>query len=196
MTSPTTTAPSVPDFSTPDFLTPGGKIPDAPPAPSLEESLATLRDIHLPPDVPFWPPAPGWYALAGLVLLVGVVLAIREWRWRQTLAYKALKEFEATLAQVGAQDGGRDGLPDPQTIAVAASGVLRRLVRAQSGDEATALTGEAWARVLVAGKAGFGVAEAAFLARAPYYPPAAAPDAGIAPKAFVAAVRRWIRARA
>lgn len=146
--------------------------------------------------MPFWPPAPGWYALAGLVLLVGVVLAIREWRWRQTLAYKALKEFEATLAQVGAQDGGRDGLPDPQTIAVAASGVLRRLVRAQSGDEATALSGEAWARVLVAGKAGFGVAEAAFLARAPYYPPAAAPDAGIAPKAFVAAVRRWIRARA
>ncbi|MFG1374409.1 DUF4381 domain-containing protein [Xanthobacter oligotrophicus] len=192
MTSPTTTAPSAPDFSTPDFLTPGGKIPDAPAAPSLEEQLATLRDIHLPPDVPFWPPAPGWYALAGLIVLVGVVLAIREWRWRQTLAYKALKEFEATLAGAG----GRDGLPDAQTIAVAASGVLRRLVRAQSGDEATALTGEAWTRVLVAGKAGFGVAEAAYLARAPYYPPAAAPDAGIAPKAFVTAVRRWIRARA
>ena len=197
MTSPTTLPPTTPDFSTPDFLTPGGKIPDAPAPPSLEEQLATLRDIHLPPDVPFWPPAPGWYALAGLVLLVGVVLAIREWRWRQTLAYKAMKEFEATLAQAHAhaQEGG-DGLPDAQTIAVAASGVLRRLVRAQSGDEATALTGEAWARVLVAGKAGFGVAEAAYLARAPYYPPAAAPDAGIAPKAFVTAVRRWIRARA
>ncbi|MDI4658863.1 DUF4381 domain-containing protein [Xanthobacter autotrophicus] len=195
MTSPNTPAPSAPDFSTPDFLTPGARIPDAPPAPSLEEQLATLRDIHLPPDVPFWPPAPGWYALAGLVLLVGLVLAIREWRWRQTLAYKALKEFEARLAQAGAQEGG-DGLPDPQTIAVAASGILRRLVRAQSGDAATALTGEAWTRVLVAGKAGFGVAEAAYLSRAPYYPPAAAPDAGIAPRAFVTAVRRWIRARA
>ena len=192
MTSPATTAPSAPDFSTPDFLTPGGRIPDAPPAPSLEEQLATLRDIHLPPHVPFWPPAPGWYALAGLVVLVGLVLAFREWRWRQTLAYKALKEFEATLAR----EGGREGVPDAQTIAVAASGVLRRLVRAQSGDEATALTGEAWTRVLVAGKAGFGVAEATFLSRAPYYPPAAAPDAGIAPKAFVTAVRRWIRARA
>ncbi|MFG1350141.1 DUF4381 domain-containing protein [Xanthobacter autotrophicus] len=194
MTSPATPAPLAPDFSTPDFLTPGLKLPDAP-APSLEEQLAGLRDIHLPPDVPFWPPAPGWYALAGLVLLVGLVLAIREWRWRQTLAYKALKEFEATLAQADAQEGARDGLPDAQAIAVAASGVLRRLVRAQSGNAATALTGEAWTRVLVAGKAGFGVAEAAFLARAPYYPPAAAPDAGIAPKAFVTAVRRWIRAR-
>ncbi|MDI4664651.1 DUF4381 domain-containing protein [Xanthobacter autotrophicus] len=188
----TTPAAPKPDFSTPDFLTPGSTAPGAPDAPPLEEALAGLRDIHLPPDVPFWPPAPGWYALAGLVLLVGVVLAIREWRWRQTLAYKALKEFEATLARAGA----RDGAPDAQFVAAAASGVLRRLVHAQSGDGAPVVTEAAWRRVLMAGKAGFGVPEAAFLARAPYFPPGEAPDADIAPKAFAAAVRRWIRARA
>lgn len=173
--------PGAPDFSTPDFMR------AAPPTPgSAEDPLAALRDIHLPPDVPFWPLAPGWYALAGLLLLVLVVLAIREWRWRQTLAYKALKAFDAAL--------GPDRAADAQQVATAASDVLRRLVRAQSGERAAALTGEDWTRFLASGRRGLGAAEASFLASAPYLPPGAAASA-FPGEALAASVRRFIRAR-
>lgn len=171
------TTPAAPDYSTPDVPVP----------PGAEDPLAGLRDIHLPPDVPVWPLAPGWYGLAGLIVLVLVVLAIREWRWRQTLAYKALKAFDTELNAAGADDA--------QTVAVAAAGVIRRLVQAQSGAQPAALTGEAFARLLASGRRGLGAVEAAFLARAPYLPPGAAAG-DVPPDALASAVRRFIRARA
>ncbi|MEP9355352.1 DUF4381 domain-containing protein [Xanthobacter sp. KR7-65] len=171
-----------PAMAAPDFST-----PTVPGSPGTEDPLAALRDIHLPPEVPVWPPAPGWYALAGLVVLVLIVLAIREWRWRQTLAYKALKAFDAAL--------GPPGAADAQQVAVAASDVLRRLVRAQGGDRQAALTGAAWSGLLASGRRGLAPAEAAFLAEAPYVPPGSAAG-GVSADALAAAVRRFIRARA
>ncbi len=193
-TGPTTLIPppgtaTPPNFQTPDFL--NGAPPAAPPVPgSAEDPLAALRDIHLPPDVPFFPLAPGWYILAGLVVLVAIILAVREWRWRQTLAYKALKMFDAEV--------GRAEPEDTHAVAVAASDVLRRLVRAESGEAKATLTGEAWARLLVTGRAPFAPREAAFLARAPYMPPETAEQVAagsITPTALADAVRRHIRAR-
>ena len=35
---------------------------------SEENPLVNLKDIHLPPPVPFWPPAPGWWILALLLI--------------------------------------------------------------------------------------------------------------------------------
>lgn len=176
-----------PNFQTPDFL----NTPPPPPVPGSEEDpLAALRDIHLPPDVPIFPLAPGWYMLAGLVVLVLVILAVREWRWRQTLAYKALKMFDAEV--------GRAEPDNTHAVAVAASDVLRRLVRAESGEEKATLTGEAWARLLVTGRGPLAPREAAFLARAPYMPPETAEQvaAGSITAATLAdAVRRHIRAR-
>ncbi|WP_024278168.1 DUF4381 domain-containing protein [Xanthobacter sp. 126] len=177
-----------PNFQTPDFL---NGAPPAPPVPgSAEDPLAALRDIHLPPDVPLFPLAPGWYVLAGLVVLVLIVLAVREWRWRQTLAYKALKMFDAEV--------GRAEPDDTHAVAVAASDVLRRLVRAESGEAKATLTGEAWARLLVTGRAPFAPREAAFLARAPYMPAQTAEQVAagsITPDTLADAVRRHIRAR-
>lgn len=174
-----------PDFTTPDFSAP---VP--PGSGAAEDPLAALRDIHLPPDIPFWPPAPGWYVLAALVVVVLIGLAVREWRWRQTFAYKALKMFDAQVSQAGEADA--------HAVAVAASDVLRRLVRAESGEAKATLTGEAWARLLVSGRAPLAPREAAFLARAPYMPPASVEQVAagsITPAALAAAVRRHIRGR-
>lgn len=182
--SPPTVA--IPSAPAPLDVAPLTGVPTADgPAP---DPLAALRGIHPPPDVPLWPLAPGWWGLLGLLALVLVILAIREWRWRQTLAYKAMKEFEASLAASGAGDA--------QSVATAAAHVLRRLVRAQGGDTAAALTEVAWTKTLAAGRKGLRPEDAAFLARAPYLPPGTASVPGLTPARLAAAVRRWIRARA
>ena len=50
-----------------------------------------LRDIHLPPEVAFWPPAVGWWLL---VLLAGVAFyAWLRWRWRLRVRAAALAEL-------------------------------------------------------------------------------------------------------
>jgi len=51
-----------------------------------------LRDIHLPPDPPWWPPAPGWwlsFALACVLIALGYLLyrrARRAHAWRAQMA--------------------------------------------------------------------------------------------------------------
>lgn len=187
MTTPAAPA-SPPASLAPASLAPLPPVPD----PSGADALAGLRDIHLPPDVPFWPPAPGWFALAGLVVLVLLVLAVREWLWRQTVAYQAMRAFEAAIAVRGA---------DAQAIAAAAAGVMRRLVRAQYGEDRATPTEAQWIALLMDGRRGFSATQARFLARAPYLPPGAVPPdatgaSDIAPAALTAAVRRWIRGRA
>lgn len=180
MTSP---APAAPSPALPD------SIFSTPPLPEAADPLAGLRDIHLPADVPFWPLAPGWIGLAALAGVVLLVLAVREWRWRRTLAYQALKEFDAL-----ARDA-RNG--DAQALAAVSTGLLRRLAQARGEAAGVAvLTGEAWTAFLGGGKVGFSTEMAAFLGYAPYLPPGAARSAGIERAQFVAAVRRWIRARA
>lgn len=154
--------------------------------PAATGALPGLRDIVAPPDAPFWPPAPGWIALAGLVVLVLLVLAVREWRFRRTVAYQALKEFDARARAVPPGDA--------LGLAAVASGVLRRLAGTQDAS-LVVRTGLDWATFLQSGKAGFAPEVAAFLSRAPYLPPdAAAP--GMDAARLGAAVRRWIRARA
>jgi hypothetical protein len=65
--------------------------------------LSQLRDIHLPPEVSWWPPAPGWWLLAG-VLLAAVGLGWFLWRrhrrngWRRA----ALRELTSLSDASGA----------------------------------------------------------------------------------------------
>ncbi len=179
---------------------PAGPAPwlNAPPidpqaAPSAEpagDPLAELRDIHLPPEVSFWPPAPGWWMLAGLVVLLLIGLAYLEWRRRQTLSYRAVKALEA----IGA-DHAR--YPDSRAVAAEAAVLIRRVVLSRPGrGEAAALTGDAWQSYLAKGKAGVPAEISAFLAKAPYLPPHGPASAAVERTVLVAALRRWIRANA
>ena len=57
-------------------------------------SLENLRDIAVPPPVPWWPPAPGWWVLGLLALLVLIYLGLRTTvnsREVRTLATMAIK---------------------------------------------------------------------------------------------------------
>ncbi|WP_454918709.1 DUF4381 domain-containing protein [Xanthobacter sediminis] len=150
------------------------------------DPLARLRDIHLPDAVAFWPPAPGWFAAAGLVLVVVLAAVFLEWRRRQTLAYRALRDFKA------AARGG-----DTLAVGAAAAVLVRRVLLSRDPQAAAAaFTGDAFARFLGAGPKGVPPEIGRFLARAPYLPPGAAEAAEIDRAALIAAVRRWIRGHA
>ncbi len=167
------------------------KLPQGPVPLSLDagqDPLAQLRDIHLPPDVPFWPPAPGWIALACLVLLILLIMAIREWRWRRTLAYKALKALDATQTH------------DSRASAAAAAELIRRILVSRNRTHEATLTGTAWEAFLGAGKQGLAPHLAELVASAPYLPPrtpqAAGAHDGALRTELLKAIRRWIRANA
>ncbi|CAH1668846.1 MULTISPECIES: DUF4381 domain-containing protein [unclassified Chelatococcus] len=97
--------------------------------------LANLRDIVLPPAIPYWPPASGWWIL-GLVLLACLAILIARMiaRYRHN-GYRraALRELRA----IGpATDTGR---------AQATSAVLKRAALvAFPRENVAALTGEPW----------------------------------------------------
>lgn len=160
----------------------------APGAAAAADPLASLRDIHLPGPVPFWPPAPGWWMLAGLIVLVALVAVALEWRRRRTLGYRALQELAAIE-----KDRGR--YADSRAVAEAAAVLVRRIVLTR-GDatRAAAMSGENWLAFLGSGKAGLPSEIGRHLAAAPYAPPTA--DLGIDRDTLIAAVRRWIRGNA
>ena len=151
-----------------------------------QDPLATLRDIHLPAEVPFWPPAPGWFMLAGAVALALAIGLLLEWRRRQTLAYRALQDLKAIA---------RDG--DTRVVGAACAVLMRRIVLSrQAHAPAAALTGDAFVRFLGEGRGGVPAPIADFLARAPYLPPGAAEADAVDRAALVKAVRLWIRSHA
>ncbi|GGC81405.1 DUF4381 domain-containing protein [Chelatococcus reniformis] len=161
------------------------ELPGTPPA----DPLAELRDIHLPDAVPFWPLAPGWWLAVGLLALLLLVAALLEWRRRQTLGYRALKELEAIE-----RDGAR--YADAHAVARAAAVLVRRIVMTRGDRSRLALSGDDWQRFLAGGKAGLPQPMARFMALAPYVPPAAAAAAGIDRAQLLASLRRWIRGNA
>lgn len=163
-------------------------LPQRPPV-SLDpaaDPLATLRDIHLPAAVPFWPPAPGWFAVAGLVVALVLLGLFLEWRRRQTLAYRALQDLKAMAR-------GSDML----ALGAGAAVLMRRVVLTRDPQSpAAAFTGDAFARFVAAGPTGVPAEIGRFLAMAPYLPPGAPQAAAIERAQLVAAVRRWIRGHA
>ncbi|OYW34812.1 MAG: hypothetical protein B7Z45_07255 [Azorhizobium sp. 12-66-6] len=162
--------------------------------PTGADALSGLRDIHLPPPVPFWPLAPGWWLLAGLLVLALGIAALLEIRRRRTLAYRANRDLDRIA-------GDTVGHPDTLAVAAAAALLMRRIVLTRTGDTAAvARTGESWQRFLQDGsgrlKGGMPADIGAFLAIAPYLPPGAPQAQTIDRAELVAAVRRWIRSNA
>ncbi len=68
-------------------------------------SLENLRDIALPPPVPWWPPAPGWWVVLAMLAVVVVVVVLRAWRKWNANAYRrsALSELQSstTFTEIG-----------------------------------------------------------------------------------------------
>ncbi len=101
-----------------------------------------LRDIHLPEPVAWWPLAPGWWVLAALLL--GAFVLAGGWWWqkrRRRLRVAALGEL-ARIELAYASTG------DAHALARALSQLLRRVALVSAGQDAAALTDEAWLALL------------------------------------------------
>ena len=161
--------------------------------PRAADSLAALRDIHLPEAVSLWPLAPGWWVLLALLAACIAAGAIG-WRRRRRSARRA-----ALLLLAEVEDSFRtDG--DTRRLAVSLSSLLRRvaLLRFPRRDVAS-LHGEGWTSFLRAGanRVGFPADVARALEERLYQPahpdrPARLGDRAAA-DAWIAAAGAWIR---
>ncbi len=63
-------------------------------------SLENLRDIVVPPPVPWWPPAPGWWIVFAMLLVTVAVFGFRAWRSWHANAYRrqALRELRGVTS--------------------------------------------------------------------------------------------------
>jgi hypothetical protein len=111
-------------------------LPTPPPAPSI----ADLKEIPLPPPVPYTPQAAGWWVLLALVLLA--LLGYLAWRlrrwWRNRYRRAAQKEL-AAIERAMADPSQRQG------ALVALPALVKRTVLTWAPRGAVApLSGEAW----------------------------------------------------
>lgn len=102
-----------------------------------------LRDIHLPPDIAWWPLAMGWwYLLGGVILLAAAVGFWRRWYQKKALRREALAQLhrvENTYRKTG----------NRREMVAELSVLLRRVVLSTHAPEQVAgLTGEAWLTLL------------------------------------------------
>lgn len=152
----------------------------------MNDPLAQLKDIHLPPAVGWWPPAPGWWLLA---LLIVAAVAGLVWYLRRRAARPNLnREAEAALEQIREawlQHG------DDARLAAELSALLRRMaISLYPQADVAGLTGEAWLRWLDARAAdevfekGIGRA----LLESAYRPDVHLQD----PEALISLVQRWL----
>lgn len=70
-----------------------------------QDPLAQLRDIHLPPDISWWPLAIGWWVLAVLLLIIGITTVRWFLKHRASNRYRreALQQL-VTLAATQTED--------------------------------------------------------------------------------------------
>ncbi|WP_146745365.1 DUF4381 domain-containing protein [Dyella jiangningensis] len=111
-------------------------LPAQPPAPSI----ADLKDIPLPPPVPYTPQTMGWWVLLALVLLVVLwigALRLRRW-WRNRYRRAAQKEL-AAIEHAMADPSQRQ-----QALAAVPALVKRTVLTWAPRDTVAPLSGEAW----------------------------------------------------
>jgi hypothetical protein len=102
-------------------------------------SLANLRDMALPPEIPFWPPAPGiWILACALAAIAAIAIG------RAVQRYRAAAYRRAAMAELGALGDEVDH--DGADIVSRVSDILKRVAMVGYGRErVAALSGEAWA---------------------------------------------------
>jgi hypothetical protein len=143
-----------------------------------------LRDIHLPPEIGFWPIAPGWWVVLLLLLAFALLLAIRN-RQRRLRRQVALRELKAVVAAYHTEN-------DIGALTSRLSILLRRAALSKLPRHVIAgIHGEAWLKELDRlGNTGTGFSRGVgrILLEAPYggQPPAD-------PEALINLVKAWIR---
>lgn len=159
---------------------------------SIQDPLAELKDIHLPPPPELWPPAPGWWLLAFIAIgicLYLVYLGIKYWR-KNAYRRLALKELEDVFEQHKGQH---------TTLMTETNDLLKRVALTRYPRESVAnLTGESWVAFLDAsgGVHDFSMGAGQVLVDGPYTNPGAT-DAddrySFDEEALHSAARSWIK---
>ena len=110
----------------------------------VENPLANLKDIHLPPAVSWWPPAPGWWILAVFFVLLTVLCA---WWFRRR--YERSRPRIEALRILKDLQVQHDKSPVELTTLRTLSQLLRRTALSfYQQEEVASLQGEEWLKFL------------------------------------------------
>jgi hypothetical protein len=108
------------------------------------DPLQQLRDIHLPPDIGWWPLAPGWWLL--LALFLGLLAAALWWsvqRWRQGAYRRAGRQELRECHERWQADG------DHSQFLQSVNNILKRAALASfPWNNVASLSGDRWVNFL------------------------------------------------
>lgn len=147
--------------------------------------LAQLRDIHVAPQLPWWPPAPGWWILALCVLV------LLGWLGRRVLArYRAHQTRRQMLVWIEHLNTNIDPLRNPQAYLSTLNRIFKLIaLRAFPDQHCAALAGQDWVDFLHSNMKNLPSMESLdVLASGPYEP---APQFN--PETMNELTRNWIR---
>ncbi len=112
--------------------------------PTPQNPLATLKDIHLPPEPGWWPPAPGWWIVT-LSLLTLIGFGIYKWRQRQL----RLRPIKLALIELSQLDLKTTNSTQQSLALQELSALVRRFCIVFFPEQAIAgLCGQAWLEFL------------------------------------------------
>ena len=116
-------------------------------SPKASEALTALKDVVVPPEVPWTPQTPAWAVLGVVVLLAVLWLA-----WRALRRYRANRYRRDALAELQQLEPQWDAgdVPRTQALLTLAALLKRTALAAWPREEVAALSGEAWGRFLSA----------------------------------------------
>ena len=110
----------------------------------MDPEQLPLRDLHLPPEISWWPLAPGWWAVLA-ILAAGLV-----WLLYQSLQrWRAGRPRRAALRQLLLLNKEYQASGNIQWLGIELSALLRRAMLAYAPrSEIAGLTGRSWLRWL------------------------------------------------
>ena len=109
-------------------------------------SLADLKDIHLPAPVSVFPLAPGWYIVLAIMLVIVVLLIL--WQLRRASKQYKLKQVLILLAQIEAKAQASEP-EEREEVLPEISILLKRVAREKFSElHPQNLFGEKWLQFL------------------------------------------------
>lgn len=107
----------------------------------MEPAQLPLRDIHLPPDIGWWPPAAGWWLV---MISISIVTGLIYWAYKLVSKKSALKSAKIQLRQIK-QDTQSD---NAHKLAQLSMLIRRVAISTANRNECAALTGRQWLEFL------------------------------------------------